>query len=70
MEFVDSSYYGIDEPYHIGTDNEFMMAVSVERHKKGARMDPRYVQWVATLITSTPDSFTEIYVPMKPCTEA
>ena len=68
VEVVDINAFDVSDRYNTAT-NDFMMAVSVERHQKGTLMDPRYVQWVATLITSSPDSFDEIYVPMKPCTD-
>ena len=42
VEFIDSEYFDITEKYNT-EENEFMMAVSVERHKMGARMDLRYV---------------------------
>ena len=70
IELMEPSAFDLTHRYNTeSAENDFMMAVSVERHQKGARMDPRYVQFVATLITSTADSFEEIYVPMKPCTD-
>ena len=68
VEVVDITAFDLSDKFDTAQD-DFMMAVSAERHQKGARMDPRYVQWVVTLIKSTPDSFESIYVPMQPCTD-
>ena len=51
-------------------DEDFMFAVSVEHYENGIKMDPRYVKWVAILITSTPDSFEKVFMPMSTCSEA
>ena len=46
-----------------------MMAATVLDTDEVVKLDPRYVQLVATLTKSTPDSYEELYVPMKPCTD-
>ena len=68
VEVVESKHFDLSDKFNTAS-NDFMMAVSAERHQKGARMDPRYVQWVVTLIKSTPDVFESIYIPMQPCTD-
>ena len=50
-------------------ENDFMMAVTVERYDGSSAMDPRYIQPIATLVRSMPDSYEEFITPMKPCTD-
>ena len=42
VEYVEASAFDYTEIYNVA-ENEFMMAISVERFGTGARMDPRYV---------------------------
>ena len=64
VKFVENDFFDTSELYNLA-DEDFMFAVSVEHYKDGIKMDPRYVKWVATLISSTPDSYEEIYMPMS-----
>ena len=47
-----------------------MVAMGAEHYLNGSRNDPRYIQWVAVIAISTPDSYEEVFHPMYPCTDA
>ena len=67
-EFVEPEFFSPSDSYKLH-EEDFMMAISMENYLKGERMDPRYIQFVATLISKNEESFLERYVPMKPCTD-
>ena len=64
VKSVENNFFDTSERYNLA-DEDFMFAVSLEHYKEGIKMNPRYVKWVASLITSTPDSYEEIYMPMS-----
>ena len=68
-ELVTFDVFDSSHIYNV-EDEDFMFAVSVEHYENGIKMDPRYVKWVANLISSTPDSFSVEHLPMSTCSEA
>lgn len=49
VEFIEDDFFSPKDVYSLN-DEDFMMAISVENHSGGARMDPRYIQLVTTLV--------------------
>ena len=50
------------------TQDDFMMAFALEDYFKGARSDPRYVQWLARKIVQVEDVWNITFYPLQQCT--
>ena len=68
VSFVDDGFFDETEIYNTAY-NDFAFAISAERYQRGLKIDPKYVQFVVTLVVATDDSYTEKHLPMTQCTE-
>ena len=68
IKYIDEHAFNATQSYSL-SDNDFMVAVSVENWLEGEKNDPKYVQWVASHSIVSADGYEERRYPMNVCTD-